>query len=351
MAGGDPASSVACRALNIVLQQTMNPDLGWHYSSLQQHSIGLRHDILEYTAKQVSDDQPENRKRLIERVENNLLNNPLDFDLTQSIEHEFLELEENILFAEEMDNQLPEPLSVSCLLLIFQMIHYSARYQLEEAIEDELELEETTQEELREWYSVDSLKKVIVSWFERYYHPLAMRLEYQAIALTIALHNTLCDNYRALINLFKIQQDLHPDRPSLIVYQLHAWQKWKERMEIIEHTVFSFATIPLILQGTRQMNSFRVVLYLPDPMPKDPVKGEISADEFYLRSDALSILSHAANKFGNWVLSIHSGCNWLSVFYSIYNPLKVMTSHLEDISEKMAQLAHQSYVTERTGML
>ncbi len=111
--GGDPASSVACRALNIVLQQTMNPDLGWHYSSLQQHSIGLRHEILEYTANQVSDGQPETRNRLVEKVENNLLNNPLDFDVAQSMENEFSALEENILFAEDMENHLPEPLSVS----------------------------------------------------------------------------------------------------------------------------------------------------------------------------------------------------------------------------------------------
>jgi hypothetical protein len=149
-------------------------------------------------------------------------------------------------------------------------------------------------EEVGEWFREEDLFDVIQNWFKKYYVPVAMKSEHNAIQYILELYETVFETHCAFAKLLNKQQDLNPNRLSLIAYQLVLWEKWNEKVRPIEHAVFSFATIPFLYHATRdKRHPFPIKLYLPDQeMPYPDEVGRLENGRFYQREAATRILRH-----------------------------------------------------------
>ncbi len=113
------SSALACRALNIVLQQTMNPVIGWHCNSLQENSVKLQREIIEHNNRQFNELNGNVLQRFVKDETDKLLTSPFS---TFQINGGSWKLEIEILLEATIEAHLPRPLSVSIMDSAFVFI-------------------------------------------------------------------------------------------------------------------------------------------------------------------------------------------------------------------------------------
>ena len=86
-------------------------------------------------------------------------------------------------------------------------------------------------------------------------------VQYQAILCSLELRELYLQLHFNVTNWFRHQQNLHPQRSSLIVYQLVAWQSLADKLEMIEMGLQSLAFLPFILEQKRLKMSADLIFH------------------------------------------------------------------------------------------
>jgi hypothetical protein len=143
----------------------------------------------------------------------------------------------------------------------------------------------------------------------------------------------MTENYRAFFKLLNNQQNLYPNKLSLITHQLVLCDKWKKNMKDVEDVVYSFAMIPELLRVSRQETNFHIKLYFPSHrISKPDSRGRsLNNNSFYCgRTKVINIFRFTVHKcFGRWFKLQFRSIK--PMFYRIFNSIKALTSQYSQV--------------------
>ena len=103
------------------------------------------------------------------------------------------------------------------------------------------------------YVSTNKIAKHFQSVVNKYYSPISLMLEYETMLYMFEMRQTYIELLHAITLLFQVQREQWPGHVSIIVYQLYAYQQWKEKItDWLEMIVFSYSQIPLLLHKQRE---------------------------------------------------------------------------------------------------
>jgi hypothetical protein len=156
-----------------------------------------------------------------------------------------------------------------------------------------------------------------------------MKLEYEATAYSVELHNAVVENYRTFAQLITRQQNFYSDKTCLIAHQLALCFNWKLAMKHVEEMILSFSTIPKMLQASRKLQNVPLKFYV-SVTEEDADGVGIRGERFYQTTKAIQLQHEIAKRmFDRWDKLRY--LSFKSNFYLIFTQIKAITHQFHQI--------------------